>query len=172
MTLWSTWTAQLQGTGLVGGSQSNRLEGLCPKTVDPTVMTSRLTMEVEAVTYNTVTSLAAWRTDYTCHHSHRLNEPPAKGGVWNRLPWLAHTHAVFGYKDFCGSTVLGTPESVGMNGQRDWQAQKVSHLVCCLAGQRCSEVWGTFWTWTGHSIAALITWRREWRKEAANISFS
>ena len=27
---------------------------------------------------------------------------------------------VFGYKDFCGSTVLGTPESVGMNGQIDW----------------------------------------------------
>ena len=43
------------------------------------------------------------------------------------------------YKDFCGSTVLGTPESVGMNGQIDWQAQQISHLVCSLAGQRCSE---------------------------------
>ena len=29
-----------------------------------------------------------------------------------------HT-AIFGYKDFCGSTVLGMPESVGMNGQID-----------------------------------------------------
>ena len=29
---------------------------------------------------------------------------------------------VFGYKDFCGSTVLGTPESVGIKGQIDWQA--------------------------------------------------
>ena len=27
------------------------------------------------------------------HHSHRLNEPPAEGGVWNGLPWLAHSHA-------------------------------------------------------------------------------
>ena len=32
-------------------------------------------------TCNTVASLSAWRTDYTCHHSHRLIEPPAKGGV-------------------------------------------------------------------------------------------
>ena len=39
----------------------------------------------------------------------------------------------------CGSTVLGTPESVGMNGQIDRQAQQISHLVCSLAGQRCSE---------------------------------
>ena len=33
----------------------------------------------------------------------------------------------------------GTPESVGMNEQIDWQAQQISHLVCSLAGQRCSE---------------------------------
>ena len=46
---------------------------------------------------------------------------------------------VNGYKDFCGSTALGTPESVGMNGQIDWQAQQISHLVCSLSGQRCSE---------------------------------
>ena len=70
---------------------------------------------------------------------YRLNEPPAKDGIWNGLPQLAHSHAVFGYKDFCGSTVLGTPESVGVNGQIDWQAQQISHLVCGLAGQRCSE---------------------------------
>ena len=40
-------------------------------------------------TCNTVTSLPNWpkgRTDYTCHHSHRLNELPANGGVWNGLP--------------------------------------------------------------------------------------
>ena len=42
---------------------------------------------------------------------------------------------VSGCKDFCGSTVLSTLESVGMNGQIDWQAQQTSHLVCCLAGQ-------------------------------------
>ena len=46
---------------------------------------------------------------------------------------------VFGLKDFCGSTALGTPESVGMNGQLDSQAQQILHLVCSLAGQRCSE---------------------------------
>ena len=69
-----------------------------------------------------------------------------------------------------GSTVLGTAESVGISGQIDWQAQQISHLVCSLAGQRCSEAWGTFWTWTGQSITALITWRKEeWRKEAADI---
>ena len=32
---------------------------------------------------------------------------------------------VFGYKDVCGSTVLDTPESVGMNGQIDGQAQQI-----------------------------------------------
>ena len=134
------------------------------------VTTSNVTMEVEAVTCNTVASLSAWHTDYTCHHSHRLNEPAAKAGVSNGLPRLAHSHAVFSCKDFCGSTAKGIPESVGMNGQIDWLAQQISHLVCSLAGQRCSEAWGTFWTLTGQSITALTAWRKEdWRKEAADI---
>ena len=47
--------------------------------------------------------------------------------------------SVCGCKDFCGSTALGTPESVGMNGHIDWQAQQISHLVCNLARQRCPE---------------------------------
>ena len=51
MTSWSTQTALSQGTSLVGGSQSSRVEGLCTKTVEPTVMASSLTMEVEAVTH-------------------------------------------------------------------------------------------------------------------------
>ena len=105
------------------------------------------------------------------HHYHRLNEPPAKGGS---LEWAAPTGTqpctVFGYKDFCGSTVLGTPESVGMNGQIDWQALQISHLVCSLAGQRCSEAWGTFSARTSQSMTALIAWRKEeWRKEVADI---
>ena len=88
------------------------------------------------------------------------------------LEWAAPTGTqpctVFGCKDFCGCTVLGTPESVGMNGQIDWQAQQISHLVCSLGGQRCSEAWGTFLTRTSQSITALIAWRKgEWRKEAA-----
>ena len=62
------------------------------------------------------------------------------------------------------------PESVGMNGQIDWQAQQISHLVCSLSGQTCSEAWGTFSTRTGQSIKALIAWwKEECRKEAANI---
>ena len=69
----------------------------------------------------------------------------------------------------CRSTVLGTPESVGMNGQIDWQAQQISHLVCSLAGQRCSEAWGTFSARTSQSITALTAWRKEERrKEAAD----
>ena len=93
------------------------------------------------------------------------------------MEWAAPTGTqpctVFGYKDFCGSTVLGTPESAGMNGQIDWQAQQISHLVRSLAGQICSETWGTFSTWTGQSITALIAGRKEeWRKEAVDIPSS
>ena len=61
--------------------------------------------------------------------------------AWNGLPRLAHSHAQSSATNTsCGSTVLGTPKSVGMNGQIDWQAQQISHLVCSLVGQRCSEV--------------------------------
>ena len=74
-------------------------------------------------TWNTMVSCSTWCTDYTCHHSHRLNKPAAKDGVWN---WVAPTgtqpYSVFGCKDFYGSTALDMPESVGMNRQLDWQA--------------------------------------------------
>ena len=126
---------------------------------------------IRSTTCNTMASLPTWCTDNTFHHSQRLNEPAVKGGVWDGLPQLAHSHcSVFSCRDFCGSTAVGMPDSVGMNGQIDWQAQQIWHLVCCLAGQRCSGTWGTFWTWIVQSIAALITWRKEdLRKEAANI---
>ena len=42
---------------------------------------------------------------------------------------------VFGCKDFCGSTALGTPESVAMNGQIDWQAQQLGRAEV-LRGSR------------------------------------
>ena len=62
--------------------------------------------------------------------------------MWS-VEWAAptdtHPCTVFGYKYFCGSTVLGTPDSAGMNRQIDWQAQQISHLVCNLVGQKCSE---------------------------------
>ena len=55
--------------------------------------TSSLTMEVEAGTH-AVQWLASQRdSQITRHHSHRLNELPAKGGVWNGLPRLAYSHA-------------------------------------------------------------------------------
>ena len=54
--------------------------------------------------------------------------------------WMATSYFAAVYLHITrGSTVLGTPESVGMNGQIDWQAQQILHLVCSLAGQRCSE---------------------------------
>ena len=34
---------------------------------------------------------------------------------------------------------MGTPESVGINGQIDWHVQQISHLVCMLTEQRSSE---------------------------------
>ena len=47
---------------------------------------------------------------------------PVSCQSWS-LEWAAPTGTqpctVFGYKDFCESTVLGTPKSVGMNGQID-----------------------------------------------------
>ena len=143
------------------------------------VTTSSLTMEVEAVTH--AIQWLASQHDAQITHAIILTDSmnlPQKGRIWNGLPCLAHSHAQssatnFGYKDFCGSTVLGTPESVGMNGQIDWQAQQMSHLVCSLAGQRCSEAWETFWTWAGQGITALTAWRKEeWRKEAANFPTS
>ena len=87
-------------------------------------------------TCNTVASLPTGRTNHTCHHSHRLNGPAAEGGD---CPVGTHTCRVFDCHYFCGSSALGIPESVEMNGQIDWQAQQISQLVCSLTGQRCSE---------------------------------
>ena len=76
--------------------------------------------------WKTVAILPVWCTDYTCHHSHRLSEPPAKGRIWNGLPQLAHNHSHS--LDFCGFTALGIPEWVGMNGHIEWQAGITSGL--------------------------------------------
>ena len=63
-------------------------------------------------TCNTVSSLPVWRADYTSSFSQTQWTSCKR---WS-LEWATPT----GYKDFCGSSVLGTPESVGMNGQIDW----------------------------------------------------
>ena len=104
------------------------------------VTTSSLTMEVEAVTH-AIQWLASQR-DARITHAIILTDSmnllqKVESGMG--CPTGTQPCTVFSYKDFCGSTVLGTPESVGMNVQIDWQAQQISHLVCSLAGQRCSE---------------------------------
>ena len=62
----------------------------------------------------------------------------------------------FRYKDFCGSTVLGTPELVGLNGQIDWQAQQISHLVCNLGRAEVLRGMRNFLNMDRLSITALI----------------
>ena len=105
------------------------------------VTTSSLTMEVEAVTHTT--QWLASQCDAQITHAIFLTESMNLLKKRWSLEWAAATGtklcSLFGNKDFCGSTVLGTLESVGMNGQIDWQAQQISHLVCSLVGQRCSE---------------------------------
>ena len=101
------------------------------------VTTSSLTMEVEAVTR--AIQWPASQRDAQITHAVILTDSmnllqKVESGMG--CPRLAHSHAVSGYKDFCGSIVLGKPESVGMNGQIDWQAQQISHLICSLTGQR------------------------------------
>ena len=89
--------------------------------------------------------------------------------IWYR--WRFAWERTCVWKLYSGKVVA--QESVGMNAQIDWQAQQISHLVSSLAGQRCSEAWGTFSTWTGQSITALTAWRKEeWRKEAADTPTS
>ena len=86
-------------------------------------------------------------------------------------PTDTQPRTVFGYKDFCGSTVLGTPESVGMNGQMTGKHSRYHIWSAAWQGRgACSEAWGTFSTWIGQGITALVAWRKEeWRKEAADI---
>ena len=104
------------------------------------VTTSSLIMEVDAVTH-AIQRLASERDAQITHaiiltDSMNLLQKVESG--MGCPDWHTAMQSL-GYKDFCGSTVLGTPESVGMDRQIDWQAQQISHLVCGLAGQRCSE---------------------------------
>ena len=118
----------------------SRVEGVYTKTEEPTVTTSSLTMEVEALAH-AIQWLASQRDAQityaiilTDSMNLLLKVEPGMG-----CPTGTQPCTVFGYKDFFGSTVLGLPESVEINGQIDWHSQQISHLVCSLAGQRCSE---------------------------------
>ena len=115
--------------------QSSKVEGLYTKTVVPVVKqggrtvhedsgacrvtTRSLTLSVEAIP--PAVQLVAHQSDtgYTCLPSHRLSEPAAKGGAWDELPQLSHSHVVFGCRDYCGSAAVVKSESEGMGGQVD-----------------------------------------------------
>ena len=98
------------------------------------VTTSSLTMEVEAVTH-AIQWLASQHDAQITHaiiltHSMNLLQKVESG--MGCPDWHTAMHSLRLQR------LLGSPESVGMNGQIDWQAQQISHLVCSLAGQRCS----------------------------------
>ena len=104
------------------------------------VTTSSLTMEVEAVTH-AIQWLTSQRDAQIIHAIILTNSMNLLQKVESGMgcpDWHTVMHSLR-LKDFCGFTVLCTPESVGMNGQIEWQAQQISHLDCNLAGQRCSE---------------------------------
>ena len=130
--------------------------------------TSSLTMAVEAVTH--ATQWLASQREALVKHGIILTDSMnllQKGGVWNGLPRLTHSHAPSSGAETSVDLLSWARRS---QWQTDRQAQQISHLACSLAGQRCSEAWGTLWTWTGQSITALIVWRKEeWRKKAVDI---
>ena len=102
------------------------------------VTTSSLTIEVEAVAYEI--QWLAYHCDAQITHVIILTDSINLLESGMGCPdWHTPMHSLRLYKDFCGFTALGTPESVGMNGHVDWQVQEISHLVCSLAGQRCCE---------------------------------
>ena len=96
----------------------------------PRVTTSSLTMEVEAVTWNTVASLPVWRTDYTCHHSHRFKR-------WS-LEWAALTGtqscAIFG----CTLLWIYRPGHAGISGNE--HADRLASTADFTAGLQLGRV--------------------------------
>ena len=108
------------------------------------VMTSCLTMEVEAVTH--AIQRRASKRDTQSTNATILTDSmnllqKARGG----LPRLVHSHAQCSAANTSANpATLGIPESEALNGQIDWQAHQTEHFVCSLAGQRCLESKGTF----------------------------
>ena len=173
MTWWSTWMAQSQGTGLVGGSQSNRVRG---STVHKDrgahrVTISSLTMEVEVVIH-TIQWLASQQT----HRLHMLSFSQTQWTSCKRwsLEWATQTGTqpctVFGYKDLWGSSVLGHARVSG-----DEQADRLASTADITSALQLGRAevlrgLGNFLNMDRQGHHSIIAWRKEeWRKEAADI---
>ena len=72
-------------------------------------------MEAEAITHaiQWIGSQRAAQITHATILTDSLNLKVESGMGWHTADW----HTVFGYNDLCGSTDLGTPESVGMKGR-------------------------------------------------------
>ena len=87
-------------------------------------------MEVEAITY-AIQWLASQREAQITHATILTNTMNLLQKVESGMgcpDWHTAMHSLR-LQSFCGSNALGIPESVGMNGQIDWQALQISHLV-------------------------------------------
>ena len=85
---------------------------------DYKVTTSNLTMEIDAVTH--AVQWLASQTDAQITRAVAFTDSrslPQRVESGLGCPTGTQPHTVFGCKDCCGSAALGTPESVGMNGQ-------------------------------------------------------
>ena len=170
MTSWSTRTAQSQWTGLIGGTQCGRVQGLYTKSGAQGVTAPSLTMEVEAVSH-AIQWLSSQRGAQITHSIilTDLMNPLRKIESGIGCPdWHTAMHSLRlqRFQSICCPGYAG----VSGNGRTDrWASTADVTSVCCLAGQRCLEAWGAFWTWTGQSIIALISSRtEEWKKEATD----
>ena len=138
------------------------------------VTTSSMTMEVEAVTraIQWLTSQCDAQITHAIILTHSMNLLQKVESGMGCPDWYTAMHCLRLQRLLwiCCPGVSGLNRQIdwqahagvsGMNRQIDWQAQQISHLVCSLAGQRCSEAWGTSWAWIGQNITALIAWRKE-----------
>ena len=101
------------------------------------VTTSNLTMEVEAITH-AIQWLASQRDAKITHAiflSDSMNLLQKVVSGMGCPDWHTAMHSLR-LQRLLWIYCPGHAESVGMNGQIDWQAQQISHLICSLAGQR------------------------------------
>ena len=78
---------------------------------------------------------------YTCHHSHRLDEPAAKGRVWGGLPRLAHSTLQSSAAETCVDLLLWPCRSQLKGTSRQTPAStEVVVFVGCLTSQQHASV--------------------------------